>query len=54
MKPEIIIFDNINRINDKECFLRCLNFLESQTERYEVEFHIIDTPKESYFLKNKI
>jgi hypothetical protein len=52
-KPEIIIFDDINRINDKECFLRCLNFIESQPERYEVEVHIIDTPKGASCLKIK-
>jgi hypothetical protein len=51
--PEIIIFDDTNRIEDKECFLRCLNFLKNQPEKYEVEVHIIDTPKGVSCLKIK-
>jgi hypothetical protein len=43
--PEIIVFDDTKRLEDYDCFIGCLRFLESHPDKYEVSVETINTSK---------
>jgi len=52
-KPKVVIFDDTKRVEDHNCFIGCLRFLESQPDKYEVSVETLNTVKGVSLIKIK-